>query len=174
MIDIIASFLDYWPKARARTTRVLDHLPATDLEQMQKFDAPMLSRNPVLHYVFAKMQLAEERGLGLKSLRSKAATAGLPLPSYSYRAPYMVLTIWRESAATVRSRGDNLEQRLSASEREGWKWLASLESVQVRDYALAMQVPGRTAKYHLRRLTSFGLLRRVGAGRATRYEVVRE
>ncbi len=32
MIDSIASFLDYWPKARARTTRVLDHLPATDLE----------------------------------------------------------------------------------------------------------------------------------------------
>ncbi|MBL8752657.1 MAG: DinB family protein [Planctomycetes bacterium] len=32
MIDSIASFLDYWPKARARTTRVLDHLPAADLE----------------------------------------------------------------------------------------------------------------------------------------------
>lgn len=32
MIDGIAAFLDYWPKARARTTRVLDHLPAADLE----------------------------------------------------------------------------------------------------------------------------------------------
>jgi len=32
MIDSLASFLDYWPKARARTTRVLDHLPASDLE----------------------------------------------------------------------------------------------------------------------------------------------
>ena len=33
------------------------------LEQMQSFNAPMLSRNPVLHYVFARMELAEERGL---------------------------------------------------------------------------------------------------------------
>ena len=32
MIDGIAAFLDYWPKARARTSRVLDHLPAADLE----------------------------------------------------------------------------------------------------------------------------------------------
>lgn len=32
MIDDIASFTDYWAKARARTTRVLDHLPAADLE----------------------------------------------------------------------------------------------------------------------------------------------
>lgn len=32
MIESLAAFLDYWPKARARTTRVLDHLPAADLE----------------------------------------------------------------------------------------------------------------------------------------------
>ena len=29
------------------------------LEQLQSFNAPMLSRNPVLHYVFAKMELAD-------------------------------------------------------------------------------------------------------------------
>lgn len=32
MIDSIDSFTDYWAKARARTTRVLDQLPAADLE----------------------------------------------------------------------------------------------------------------------------------------------
>lgn len=34
------------------------------IEKLQSFEAPMLSRNPTLHYVFAQMDLAEERGLG--------------------------------------------------------------------------------------------------------------
>ena len=59
------------------------------LEQMQTFNAPMLSRNPVLHYVFARMELAEERGLGLKSMKTRAQAAGLPLPRYAWDPPYL-------------------------------------------------------------------------------------
>lgn len=47
------------------------------IEQLQTFDAPMLSRNPVMHFVFASMQLAEERGLGLKSMKTTATAAGM-------------------------------------------------------------------------------------------------
>ena len=47
------------------------------LAQLQAFDAPMLSRNPILHYVFARMELAEERGLGLKSMKARAEAAGM-------------------------------------------------------------------------------------------------
>jgi predicted HTH transcriptional regulator len=39
----------------------------------------MLSRNPVLHNVFARMELAEERGLGLTSMKRRAGEAGVPL-----------------------------------------------------------------------------------------------
>lgn len=53
------------------------------LEQLQSFNAPMLSRNPTLHYVFGKSELAEERGLGLKTMRESATQAGLPLPKLS-------------------------------------------------------------------------------------------
>ncbi|MDE0270764.1 MAG: hypothetical protein OXP11_06110, partial [Gammaproteobacteria bacterium] len=72
------------------------------LEQMQSLDAPMLSRNPLLHYVFSQMKLAEERGLGLKSLRLLATRAQLPLPRYRWRAPYLVLTIYRSADALAR------------------------------------------------------------------------
>ena len=40
-------------------------------------------------------------------------------------------------------------------------------------YQEAMEIPNRTAKFHLRRMADLGLLRVVGAGRATRYEVTR-
>ena len=69
------------------------------LEQIRSFNAPMLSRNPVLHYIFSRMELAEERGLGLTSLRQGAEDAGLPLPQYSWNAPYLTLTLYRSAVA---------------------------------------------------------------------------
>lgn len=144
------------------------------LEQLQSFEAPMLSRNPVMHFVFAKMKLAEERGLGLKSMKSRALAAGLPLPSYSYTAPYLDLTLYTEAKAAVADVRGEVLARLSPAERNGWKWLVTQTEVTTAGYQKETGVPNRTAKNHLSKLTELGLLRRRGAGRATRYEVVRQ
>jgi ATP-dependent DNA helicase RecG len=143
------------------------------LGQLQSFDAPMLSRNPILHYVFARMALAEERGLGLKSMKARAEAAGLPLPRFAWEAPYLVLTLYRSVGAALRGLGDEVSEGLSRAERAGWEWLATKQSVTTADYQKAMDIPLRTARYQLKRLAEFGLLRAVGAGRATRYDVVR-
>lgn len=143
------------------------------LEQLQSFDAPMLSRNPVMHFVFAKMKLAEERGLGLKSMKSRALAAGLPLPTYNYVAPYLDLTLYTDVQAAVAGVGEERLSRLSAAEREGWNWLVTQSEATTLGYQNVMGVPNRTAKNHLKKLTGLGLLRKKGAGRATRYEVVR-
>lgn len=143
------------------------------LEQLQLFDAPMLSRNPVMHFVFAKMKLAEERGLGLKSMKARSLAAGLPLPTYSYTAPYLDLTLYTDAQAAVADVGGELLARLSPAERAGWNWLVTQSEVTTAAYQAAMGVPNRTAKNHLSKLTGLGLLRMKGAGRATRYEVVR-
>ncbi len=143
------------------------------LQQMQSFDAPMLSRNPVMHFVFAKMKLAEERGLGLKSMKSRALAAGLPLPTYSYTSPYLDLTLYTDAQAAVAGVSGEILSRLSPAERSGWNWLVTQSDVTTAAYQAAMGVPNRTAKNHLSKLTGLGLLRMKGAGRATRYEVVR-
>jgi ATP-dependent DNA helicase RecG len=143
------------------------------VEKLQAFDAPMLSRNPVLHYVFAKMELAEERGLGLKSMRSQSVKAGLPLPLYSFNAPYVVLTIYRNAQAAIPDARKDILAKLSEKERLGWDWLVTQATVTTATYQEAMEIPNRTAKNHLKKMTELGLLKRVGAGRATKYEVVR-
>ena len=143
------------------------------LEQMQSFDAPMLSRNPVLHYVFAGMELAEERGLGLRSMRTRAEAAGLPLPRFAWEAPYLVLTLYRSAGAAVRGLGGGVADGLTKAERVGWEWLATKDTVTAAEYQAALDLPNRTAKNHLKKLTGLGLLRMVGAGPATRYVVVR-
>ncbi|MFV2073048.1 MAG: ATP-binding protein [Thermoanaerobaculales bacterium] len=143
------------------------------MDQLKAFDAPMLSRNPVLHFVFARMKLAEERGLGLKSMKSRASAARLPLPAYSYQAPFVVLTIYQEAKAAIPESSDDILAQLSEAERNGWDWLATRDTVTTAEYQKAIGVPNRTAKNHIKKMTELGLLKMLGAGRATRYEVVR-
>jgi ATP-dependent DNA helicase RecG len=149
-------------------------IPPVTLEQLQSFKAPMKSRNPALHYVFARMGMAEEQGFGLeRSLKKAAEALGLPLPSYAMEGEYLVLTIYRNRRAAAMLLPAGLRARLTKAELAGWDWLATRERATTAEYQEALKIPNRTAKNHLKKLTELGLLRKVGAGRATRYEVVR-
>jgi len=149
-------------------------IPPVSLAQLQSFSAPMKSRNPVLHYVFARMGMAEEQGFGLKlGLKNEAERLGLPLPTFAMEGDYLVLTIFRSKAAAISGLGNEVLGALTQSEKVGWKWLATRNDVTSAEYAEAMEIPSRTALNHLRHLTEFGLLVKTGGGRSTRYEVVR-
>jgi len=143
------------------------------LEQMQSFNAPMLGRNPVLHYVFARMDLAEERGLGLKSMKTRAEAAGLPLPRYAWEAPYLVLTLYRSAAGAVRDLSPEVLDQLNADEKASWQFIVGRESMTSPVLMEEMGFDERKAQRVLKALLNSGLLRRVGRDPATRYEVVR-
>lgn len=143
------------------------------LEQLQSFNAPMLSRNPTLHYVFGKMELAEERGLGLKSMKNNATQAGLPLPKYSWDAPYLVLTLFSSPAGAVRSLSPKVLDRLNDDERASWEFIAGRESVTSPELMEHMDFDERKAQRVLKKFQDAGLLRRIGKGPATHYEVLR-
>lgn len=144
------------------------------LKQLQSFAAPMKSRNPVLHFVFARMGMAEEQGFGLdRSLKREAERLGLPLPNFAMEGDYLVLTMYRSRKAATATLPVELRERLSKAELVGWEWLAGRDAVAATEYEKAMKLPNSTAKNHLRKLTKLGLLKMTGAGRATRYEVIR-
>jgi len=143
------------------------------LEQLQLFSAPMLSRNPVLHYVFAKMELAEERGLGLKSMKDDASEAGLPLPSYRWEDPYLVLTLYRTAESATRTLDKAIVRELTPEEQKGWSFITGQTGTTQNEYARHMGVTARTAQRHLTHFVKLGLLRRLGRGPATEYQVVR-
>jgi ATP-dependent DNA helicase RecG len=144
------------------------------LGQLQSFSAPMKSRNPVLHYVFARMGMAEEQGFGLeKSLKRRAQQLGLPLPTFAMEGDYLVLTIYRSAGAVVRALGDAVASQLTRAERAGWEWLARQQTATSAEYSAAMSVPARTALNHLKHFAELGLVRKRGSARATRYEVTR-
>jgi len=124
-----------------------------------------------MHYVFAQMELAEERGLGMRSMRTVAENAELPLPEYSWDDPYLVLRVYATSGAALASLADDIRGALSKPERAGWEWLVKRRTATAAEYATAMGVPKRTALNHLSHFMELGLVARRGAARSTSYEV---
>lgn len=138
------------------------------LEQMRSFTAPMKSRNPILHYVFARMGMAEEQGYGLISLKKHAEKLGLPLPNYSMEGGALVLTIYRTAESARKGLGSML-QELTDTEQEGWEFVAGRTGTTQGEYARQLGVTARTAQRHLSHFVELGLLRRIGRGPATKY-----
>jgi len=143
------------------------------LEELKTFSAPMVSRNPKLHYVFAQIDAAEERGLGLLSLKKKASDLGLPLPDYSYDAPYLVLTIYRAVESVSAVKGGEALASLNKTHKSGWNWLATVGAATSTEYAGAQDVSPRTALSHLNRFVDLGLATKSGAGPSTKYNAVK-
>ena len=138
------------------------------LEQMRSFSAPMKSRNPLLHFVFARMGMAEEQGFGLRSLKNFAEKFGLPLPTYAMEGESLVLTIFRTSEGFIKGLGA-LAQHLTSQEVRGWQQLASVVEITQSAYSSQLGVTARTAQRHLSHFVELGLLRRSGNGRASKY-----
>lgn len=147
-------------------------IPPITLEQIKSFAAPMLSRNPILHYVFSRMGLAEEQGLGLSSLRDEARRSQLPQPKYTWEDPYLVLTLYRSTDAAVGALDPEVLASLSTAEQEGWHWIVTQASPFSKGtYAKEFKLPDRTALNHLTRFIELGLLKKSGSGPATRYSI---
>jgi ATP-dependent DNA helicase RecG len=139
------------------------------LEQMRSFTAPMKSRNPLLHYIFTRMGMAEEQGYGLSSLKKHAEELGLPLPSYTMEGESLVLTIYRTAESATKSLERAILDQLSREEQKGWTILAGRSGTTQSKYARVMEVTARTAQRHLTHFVKLGLLKRAGRGPATEY-----
>ena len=99
-------------------------IPPITLEQMRSFSAPMKSRNPILHYVFARMGMAEEQGYGLSSLKKHSEKLGLPLPSYSMEGDSLVLTIYRTAESATKGLDQATLKELTPEEQKGWIFIS--------------------------------------------------
>jgi len=118
------------------------------LEQMRSFTAPMKSRNPVLHYVFARMGMAEEQGYGLSSL--KKARGGTRPPSPELFDGRRLPCADDLPHARERHEGTRFNApRLTVEEQEGWKFVAGRTGTTQSEYAGHLGVTARTAQRHL-------------------------
>jgi predicted HTH transcriptional regulator len=107
----------------------------------------------------------------MRTLGEATTKHGLPVPKYAFDGVYLNLAIYRDAEAVVRALSPAMLDKLSKSERSGWKWLATRQTTTSTEYAWAQRLAYRTARHHLRSFQELGLLERVGSARATKYKV---
>jgi ATP-dependent DNA helicase RecG len=132
-----------------------------------------LSRNPQLHYVFAQMDLAEERGLGMKTLGLRPRELGLPMPKYSFEDPYLVLTLYQSSDRIVDELDLAVRTTLNSDEIKALKFIAINDSITSKMLKENMGLDERKAQRILSKLVNKSLISRAGKGPATKYRMIR-
>ena len=146
-------------------------VPPIKLGQIANFNAPSLSRNPKIMFVFDALDLAEQRGLGFMTVRELPEKHNIPLPLVSYEEPYLVFTLPRNAAAVKKvdvalADLDEGEIRmLNFFKLNDGKTFGKGEVVE------KLGIYPRTAERELKHLVDLGLLIREGVGRSTVYRI---
>ena len=133
------------------------------LEQIQKFNAPSLSRNPKIMYVFDQMDLVEQRGLGFETIKDLPSKYNLPLPIITYEDPYLIFSFPRTIQSVKNVSTDEAINELSAPQLKGYEWLRSVEEASTREYSAQFDIGYKTAQRHLAKMKELGLIEDNGA-----------
>ena len=128
------------------------------LEQIKKFTAPSLSRNPKIMYVFDQMELVEQRGLGFQTIKDLPEKHNLPLPLVTYEAPYMIFSFPRSIEAVKRVANNPKIDQLTDAQLKGYEWLKSIGQASTREYSSHFDIGYKTAQRHLAAMKTLGLL----------------
>lgn len=146
-------------------------LPAISIDDLNSFEAPSLSRNPILTYVFSLMDYVEEKGFGMNTFKSLNEVYNLPFPHYSYKKPFLTLTFPRtfSSVKDTITKGDT--SNLSDDDLKNFEIFRKNEHISKREFADANKLSDRTAERYLKDWLDKGLLIRIGSGPATKYKI---
>ena len=128
------------------------------LEQIQKFNAPSLSRNPKIMYVFDQMELVEQRGLGFETIKDLPSKYNLPLPIITYEDPYLVFSFPRTMQSMKNVSSDEALNKLNTEQLKGYEWLRSVEEASTREYSAHFNIGYKTAQRHLAKMKELNLI----------------
>jgi ATP-dependent DNA helicase RecG len=142
------------------------------LKQIQEFNAPSLSRNPKIMYVFDQMGLVEQRGLGFQTIKELPTKYEIPLPIVSYEEPYMVFTFPRNLEAMRDVAGNGRLMELNTNELKGYDHIRSVRRITRKEYEEFLGIEKKTAERHLTKMMQSGLIARMGDARNTYYVII--
>jgi ATP-dependent DNA helicase RecG len=147
-------------------------LPSITLEQLNTFKAPSISRNPILTYVFNLMGYMEETGFGMRTFRSLNEKYGLPLPEYTFKDPFLILTFPRSITAAKKVSVFPALSKLNDEELVGYEYIKSKGKIIRKEYEEHFRFDSKKAERHLKKLFDLRLVVRKGSGPSTYYEII--
>ncbi|MEI6090606.1 MAG: ATP-binding protein [bacterium] len=139
------------------------------LEDLNSFDAPSISRNPKIMFVFNKMGLAEQRGIGLSQMKH-LNELGFPLPTFDLKAGILQMTFGRSKDFIAEAKGID-SSTLSKEANDGLLFIQQNKEVSVSEYAKHFNLEIKTANRRLKNLVDNGLVIKTGEKKGTRYKL---
>lgn len=143
--------------------------PPLTIQDLQDLDAPSVSRNPKIMYIFNQMRLAEQRGVGLRKLKH-LPQEGFPLPTLRMRAGALEITFGRTREFIAKQAGIS---KITTVEEKGLLFIQQKGVVSNSQYAAYMGLNPKAAQRQLNRLVEYGVVTKEGEKRGTRFKTVR-
>jgi ATP-dependent DNA helicase RecG len=141
------------------------------IEQIQQLNAPSLSRNPKIMYVFEQMNLVEQRGFGFQTINELPVKYSLPLPVVTLDNPYIVFTFPRSMEALKDVVGNDKLKELNTDELRGYDYIRRVKKITRKEYETHFGYDQKKAGRHLAKMTDLGLLEKKGSSSSIYYEV---
>jgi ATP-dependent DNA helicase RecG len=138
--------------------------PPLSLEDLRELKASWYSRNPKIMFVFNQMQLAEQRGRGIRKMK-ELPSWGFPLPTFEMQGGCLVVTFTRSRTA-IKKPGKG---GLSEQEYQELLYIQANEPITREQFAKQFNLPSKTAINHLNRLIKLMVVFSGRKGKATRY-----
>jgi ATP-dependent DNA helicase RecG len=144
-------------------------LPAISLEQLNTFEAPSLSRNPIITYAFSLMDYVEEKGFGMKTFKTLNKDFGLPIPKYIFKEPFLILTFPRTAEGVRQLPTAGAIGELDNQELTHFEFFRSKKAFSKSEFVEQTGLATRTAERMLKRWVDLNLLRKEGGGKYLKY-----
>lgn len=139
------------------------------LDDLKTFDTPSVSRNPKIMFVFNKMGLAEQRGIGLRNMKG-LNKQGFPLPTFDLKAGILQVTFGRTKDFIAEFKGLD-SSKLSQEDKDGLLFIQANKEISVSEYSTHFNLEIKTANRRLKNLVAKGLVIQTGEKKGTRYKL---
>jgi ATP-dependent DNA helicase RecG len=138
------------------------------LDDLNSFDAPSLSRNPKIMYIFNQMHLAEQRGIGLRNMKHLPAD-GFPLPTFTLKAGMLEITFGRTKNYIAEKAGLNNINALTDDIKDVFLFIQQRGEVSRSEIVTEFGFNEKTAQRRLAKLIELNLVEMIGKKKGARY-----
>jgi len=136
------------------------------MDDLKNFSAPSISRNPKIMYIFNQMELAEQRGIGMRDME-RLPELGFPQPAFGLNAGMLEVTFGRTKEFMSKQAGlKNVKQQLTEEDKEALLFIQQREEVSRGEFATEFGLNDKTAQRRLSRLVERKLITVKGKAKA--------
>ncbi len=144
-------------------------LSSISLDDLNRFEAPSLSRNHIITYAFSLMDYVEEKGFGMRTFKSLNKEYGLPIPKYTFKEPFLALTFPRTIEGVKSTIQIKSIDSISNDELRYFEIFREKNFVNKSQFIEFTGLPERSAQRQLKKWVDEDIIISEGAGRSTKY-----